>query len=103
MSFLAAMVLYLTAVGNVKGFAFTLGLTTIVDLVVVMLFTHPILILLARTKFFGQGHKLSGLDPRQLGKDSFYKGRGKVAVAEMTLAERKAAAAGASAAPKGDR
>jgi preprotein translocase subunit SecD len=90
-SFLAAMVLYLTAVGNVKGFAFTLGLTTIVDLVVVMLFTHPMLGILARTKFFGQGHVLSGLDPRQLGRESFYKGRGRVAVAEMTLAERKAA------------
>ena len=90
-SFLAALVLYLTAVGNVKGFAFTLGLTTIVDLVVVMLFTHPMLGILAQTKFFGQGHVLSGLDPRQLGRESFYKGRGRVAVAELTLAERKAA------------
>ncbi len=90
-SFLAAMVLYMTAVGNVKGFAFTLGLTTIIDLIVVMLFTHPMLGILAQTKFFGQGHRLSGLDPRQLGRESFYKGRGRVAVAEMTLAERKAA------------
>jgi preprotein translocase subunit SecD len=91
-SFLAALVLYMTAVGNVKGFAFTLGLTTIVDLVVVMLFTHPMLGILAQTKFFGRGHPWSGLDPRQLGRESFYKGRGRVAVAEMTLAERKAAA-----------
>ena len=90
-SFLAALVLYLTAVGNVKGFAFTLGLTTIVDLIVVMLFTHPMLGILAQTKFFGQGHRLSGLDPRQLGRESFYKGRGRVAVADLTLAERKAA------------
>jgi len=90
-SFLAALVLYMTAVGNVKGFAFTLGLTTIVDLIVVMLFTHPTLGILAQTKFFGQGHRISGLDPRQLGRESFYKGRGRVAVAEMTLAERKAA------------
>ena len=91
-SFLAALVLYMTAVGNVKGFAFTLGLTTIVDLVVVMLFTHPMLGILAQTKFFGRGHPWSGLDPRQLGRESFYKGRGRVAVAEdMTLAERKAA------------
>ncbi len=97
-SFLAALVLYMTAVGNVKGFAFTLGLTTIVDLVVVMLFTHPMLGLLAKTKFFGQGHKLSGLDPRQLGRESFYKGRGRVAVAEMTLAERKAAGRATAAA-----
>jgi preprotein translocase subunit SecD len=90
-SFLAALVLYMTAVGNVKGFAFTLGLTTIIDLVVVMLFTHPMLGILAQTKFFGQGHVLSGLDPRQLGRESFYKGRGRVAAADMTLAERKAA------------
>ncbi len=102
-SFLAATVLYLTAVGNVRGFAFTLGLTTIVDLIVVMLFTHPMLALLARTKFFGQGHTLSGLDPRQLGRESFYKGRGRVAVADMTLAERKAAALKAgSTSPKGE-
>jgi preprotein translocase subunit SecD len=101
-SFLAALVLYMTAVGNVKGFAFTLGLTTIVDLVVVMLFTHPMLGILAQTKFFGQGHVLSGLDPRQLGRESFYKGRGRVAVGEMTLAERKAAErATAPAAQKG--
>ena len=96
-SFLAAMVLYVTAVGNVKGFAFTLGLTTIVDLIVVMLFTHPMLGMLAQTKFFGRGHPWSGLDPRQLGRESFYKGRGRVAVAEMTLAERKAAARAAAA------
>jgi preprotein translocase subunit SecD len=102
-SFLAAMVLYMTAVGNVKGFAFTLGLTTIVDLLVVMLFTHPMLGILAQTKFFGRGHPWSGLDPRQLGRESFYKGRGRVAVAEdMTLAERKAAAsAGAPAIKEG--
>lgn len=99
-SFLAALVLYMLAVGGVRGFAFTLGLTTIVDLVVVMLFTHPVLALLARTKFFGEGHRFSGLDPRQLGRDTMYKGRGRVSAPEasaLTLAERKAAKARAAA------
>jgi preprotein translocase subunit SecD len=66
-SFLAALLLYIFSVGDVKGFAFTLGLTTIVDVIVVFLFTKPMVTLLARTKFFGQGHKWSGLDPERLG------------------------------------
>ena len=66
-SFLAAVTLYLLAVGNVQGFAFTLGLTTIIDVLVVFLFTKPLLTALARTKFFGQGHKWSGVDPERLG------------------------------------
>lgn len=88
---LAALVLYMTSVGSVRGFAFTLGLTTIIDLIVVTRFTHPILILLARTKFFGGGHQWSGLDPRTLGVGMTYKGRGRVDTAQPTLAERKAA------------
>ena len=66
-NFLAAAVLYILAVGNVRGFAFTLGLTTIVDLIVVIMFTHPLMTLLAETKFFSSGHRFSGLDPRALG------------------------------------
>jgi preprotein translocase subunit SecD len=66
-SFLAAALLYFFAIGSVKGFAFTLGLTTVVDVVVVFLFTKPMVTLLARTKFYGQGHPLSGLDPARLG------------------------------------
>ena len=66
-SFLAALLLYIFAVGDVKGFAYTLGLTTLIDVVVVFLFTKPVVTLLARTKFFGQGHKWSGLDPARLG------------------------------------
>jgi preprotein translocase subunit SecD len=76
-NFLAAAVLFILAVGNVRGFAFTLGLTTIVDLIVVMLFTHPMLQLLARTRFFNEGHRFSGLDPRALG--AVYRGRAKFA------------------------
>jgi preprotein translocase subunit SecD len=66
-SFIAAVTLYLLAVGGVQGFAFTLGLTTLIDVVVVFLFTKPVLTKLARTKFFGNGHRLSGVDPDRLG------------------------------------
>jgi preprotein translocase subunit SecD len=75
---LAAVVLYFVAVGNVRGFAFTLGLTAIADLIVVFLFTHPTLQLLARTRFFAEGHKFSGLDPKQLGAVPLYRGAGRV-------------------------
>ena len=109
---LAAVVLYFVAVGNVRGFAFTLGLTAIADLVVVFLFTHPVMMLLARTKFFGEGHRFSGLDPKRLGVVPLYRGAGRIrqpgegtpkprgktagAAAEaqrrQTIAERRAAA-----------
>lgn len=95
---IAAITLYALAVGGVRGFAFTLGLTTVLDLVVTFMFTHPLLVLLARTNFFGQGHKWSGLDPRQLGRESIYRGRGRIVTPGtarsndgLTLAERKAA------------
>lgn len=112
-SFTAAATLFLLTVGNVRGFAFTLGLTTIVDLIVVLLFTHPLLQLLARTKFFSSGHPWSGFDSKSL-KAAGYAGRGKFRVAEslasgkaekaskeankrQTIAERKALAAIAEA------
>jgi len=66
-SFLAALLLYYFAIGEVKGFAYTLGLTTLIDVVVVFLFTKPMVTLLAGTKFFGNGHPMSGLDPARLG------------------------------------
>jgi preprotein translocase subunit SecD len=66
-SFLAAAVLYFFTVGKVQGFAFTLGLTTILDVVVIFLFTKPLITLLARRKFFAEGHPMSGLDPKRLG------------------------------------
>ncbi|MFZ9087955.1 MAG: protein translocase subunit SecD [Pontimonas sp.] len=74
-SFIAAVVLYVLAVGNVRGFAFTLGVTTVVDLIIVALFTHPLIQLLGRTRFFASGHPLSGLDPKALG--AVYRGRAK--------------------------
>jgi preprotein translocase subunit SecD len=66
-SMLSALVLFVLAIGAVKGFAFTLGLTTLIDVLVVFLFTKPLMTILARTKFFGGGHPLSGLDPAHLG------------------------------------
>jgi preprotein translocase subunit SecD len=59
-SFLAAAILYLLAIGDVKGFAFTLGMSTVLDLVVVFLFTHPLMAVLARFKSFGSS-RMSGL------------------------------------------
>ena len=66
-SFLAALLLWYFSISDVKGFAFTLGLTTIIDVVVVFLFTKPMVTILARTKFFSSGHPMSGLDPARLG------------------------------------
>jgi preprotein translocase subunit SecD len=105
-NFLAAGILFIVAVGNVKGFALTLGITTIIDIVVVALFTHPVLQLLSRTAFFSEGHRFSGLDPKALG--AVYRGRAsfrepvgvsaakkassaKEAARRQTIAERKAA------------
>jgi len=115
---LSAVVLYVLAVGNVRGFAFTLGLTTIIDVLIVMLFTHPVLQLMAENRFFAGGHPASGLDPQALG--AVYRGRAefrfnaerrrsgasKEAAKRQTIAERKAAAlagAGTDTAGAADR
>jgi len=100
---LSAVVLFVLAVGNVRGFALTLGVTTIIDVLVVVLFTHPVLQLLATTKFFASGHPASGLNPNALG--AVYRGRAQFrspaaattgaareAARRQTIAERKAAA-----------
>ncbi|MEI7419318.1 MAG: protein translocase subunit SecD [Actinomycetes bacterium] len=106
-SLLAAATLFLLTVGNVKGFAFTLGLTTLVDLAVVWLFTYPTFRLLAQTKFFSSGGKFSGLELREASAFG-YTGRGQFRVSaevsagkalksskeaqrRQTIAERKAA------------
>lgn len=60
-SFLAAAILYYFAAGDVRGFAFTLGLSTVLDLVVVFLFTHPLISLLSRSRAFGSA-RFTGLD-----------------------------------------
>ena len=101
---LSAVVLFILAIGNVRGFALTLGVTTVIDVIIVVLFTHPILQLLATTRYFQSGHKLSGLDPNALG--AVYRGRAQFrttvptgakagasreAAKRQTIAERKAA------------
>ena len=66
-SMLSAIILFILAIGSVKGFAFTLGLTTVIDVAVVFFFTKPLMTILGRTRFFGQGHKWSGLEADHLG------------------------------------
>jgi preprotein translocase subunit SecD len=66
-SIIAAVLLYFFAVGGVRGFAFTLGLTTLIDLVVVFVFTKPLVSILSRVNFFSSGHSLSGFSSKSLG------------------------------------
>lgn len=66
-SLIAASLLYFFAVGGVRGFAFTLGLTTFVDLIVVFFFTKPLVTILSRVAFYAQGRPLSGLSAKSLG------------------------------------
>ena len=105
---LSAVVLFIVAVSNVKGFALTLGVTTVIDVLIVVLFTHPMLQLIATTRFFSSGHPLSGLDPTALG--AIYRGRAEFRISpdarragasreaerRQTIAERKAAELAAS-------
>jgi len=100
---LSAVVLYILAVGSVRGFAFTLGVTTVIDVIIVLLFTHPVLQLMAENRFFASGNPWSGLDPQALG--AVYRGRAefrfsadrrragasKEAARRQTIAERRAA------------
>lgn len=106
-SLTGAIVLYVLAVGNVRGFAFTLGVMSVINLVIVAMMTYPMLRLIARTSFFSSGHPLSGLDPKALG--AVYRGRAQFrapvatqkknagssreAQRRQTIAERKAAEA----------
>ncbi len=83
-SFLAAAILYYLAAGSVKGFAFTLGMSTILDLVIVFLFTHPIVTLAARSRTF-MSPRISGLG------------------AVQRVAAQRAAAAAAAAPPASAR
>ena len=66
-SLIAAALLYFFAVGGVRGFAFTLGLTTFVDLIVVFFFTKPFVTILSRAAFYAHGRPLSGLSAKSLG------------------------------------
>jgi preprotein translocase subunit SecD len=105
-NFLAAAILYILAVGGVRGFAFTLGLTTIVDVVMVLMFTHPMMVILAKVPYFANGGRWSGVSVQSVARrPAAYAGRGRIRTPEerLTRAERaarkkEAAAADAAAA-----
>ena len=101
----AAVVLYWLTASSVRGFAFTLGLVTLIDLVIVLLFTHPMVQTLARTKFFKSGGPWSGFEVGKVAASYVGRGQfrvteglargkvessGKEAVKRQTIAERKA-------------
>jgi len=83
-SLLASIVLYIFAAGVVRGFAFALGLSTIIDLVVFFFFTKPVVTLFARLHFFNSGGRLSGLSAETLGIDKVATDRPRVAPATRT-------------------
>jgi preprotein translocase subunit SecD len=66
-SLIAAVLLYFFAVGGVRGFAITLGLTTLIDLIVIFFFTKPLITVLAGMKYFGSGNRWSGFSDKSLG------------------------------------
>jgi len=69
-SLLAAFLLYIFATNEVKGFAFMLGLATLIDIAVFFWFTRPVVKLFSGLRFFNRGHKFSGLDKSALGLDT---------------------------------
>jgi preprotein translocase subunit SecD len=69
-SILAAVVLYWLSVGNVRGFAFALGLTTVVDVVIAFFFTRPVVAIMARSKWMQRGSSFTGVSPKRLGVES---------------------------------
>ena len=64
---LSALVLFFLAIGSVRGFAFTLLVTTLIDLFIVFFFSKPLMTLLGRTRYFRSGNPMSGFDPDHLG------------------------------------
>jgi len=90
----AAIVLFWLTASSVRGFAFTLGLVTLIDLIIVLLFTHPMVQLLARTKFFRSGGPWSGFEVGKVAAS--YVGRGQFRTSE-SLTRSKAAMVGKEA------
>jgi preprotein translocase subunit SecD len=87
-SLLAAIVLYIFAAGVVRGFAFALGLSTLIDLVVFFWFTKPLVSVLARRHFFNGGGRLSGLSASTLGIDKIAPDRPRAATATRSSAPK---------------
>lgn len=85
---LSAVVLFVLSIGAVRGFAFILGLATILDIVVTFLFAKPVMTLLVRTRYFGEGRRWSGLEPQAVGVERLpARGRRPVATAPTTPEE----------------
>ena len=69
-SIIAAALLYFFAVGGVRGFAFTLGISTLIDLLVVFFFTKPMMSLIGRSKFYNSGRAITGVSRKSLGLEA---------------------------------
>ena len=91
-SILAAVILYLLSVGGVRGFAFTLGLSTLADLFIVFLFTKPLMTILVQTPLYRTTHRFSGLSVERMGG---------VTAAPLSRRSRSAATREEPAAPEG--
>ncbi len=65
-SLLAAVVLYALSVGSVRGFAFTLGLTTVIDVLVAFWFTHPLVTYFGKSSWADSGGILTGVSRKRL-------------------------------------
>jgi preprotein translocase subunit SecD len=76
---ICAVLLYFFAVGGVRGFAFALGVTTVIDLIVIFFFTKPMLTLIAKSKFFSSGHRFSGFSAKSIGLKESADGNTKIA------------------------
>lgn len=63
-SILAAVVLYVLSVGSVRGFAFVLGLTTVIDIIVAFWFAHPLVVLMGRSRWMQKGSRMTGLSTK---------------------------------------
>jgi preprotein translocase subunit SecD len=64
---ISSVVLYVVSVGSVRGFAFTLGLTTIIDLIIIFFFTKPLVSLFGKSRYLQSGGKWSGVSPKSVG------------------------------------
>jgi preprotein translocase subunit SecD len=69
-SLLSAAILYYLSVGSVRGFAFTLGLITFVDIAVAFLFTRSLVTKLGNSKWMNSGSAWTGVSPTRLGVTS---------------------------------
>jgi preprotein translocase subunit SecD len=76
---ICAVLLHFFAVGGVRGFAFALGVTTVIDLIVIFFFTKPMLTLIAKSKFFSSGHRFSGFSAKSIGLKESADGNTKIA------------------------